>query len=75
MLGGAKATSIVAVQDRVSNREIVLQVDGIVANVNKMGFFADVGPLSVFVSSHVSFTHAGRKRPCPVQVKNELCFG
>lgn len=28
-------------------------VDGIVANVNKMGFFADVGPLSVFVSSHL----------------------
>jgi DNA-directed RNA polymerase II subunit RPB7 len=29
-------------------------VDAIVTNVNKMGFFADVGPLSVFVSSHVS---------------------
>ncbi|KAJ7493394.1 hypothetical protein B0H11DRAFT_2156344 [Mycena galericulata] len=25
-------------------------VDGVVNNVNKMGFFADVGPLSVFVS-------------------------
>ncbi|RPD79407.1 hypothetical protein L226DRAFT_455977 [Lentinus tigrinus ALCF2SS1-7] len=25
-------------------------VDGVVANVNKMGFFADVGPLNVFVS-------------------------
>ncbi|TIA75905.1 hypothetical protein E3P91_00210 [Wallemia ichthyophaga] len=28
-------------------------VDGKVANVNKMGFFADVGPLQVFVSSHL----------------------
>ncbi|KAI9790178.1 MAG: DNA-directed RNA polymerase II subunit [Peltula sp. TS41687] len=27
-------------------------VDGIVQSVNKMGFFADVGPLSIFVSSH-----------------------
>ncbi|KAJ3546681.1 hypothetical protein NMY22_g1948 [Coprinellus aureogranulatus] len=25
-------------------------VDGVVNNVNKMGFFADVGPLTVFVS-------------------------
>lgn len=31
-------------------------VDGKVVNVNKMGFFAMVGPLQVFVSSHVS-TH------------------
>lgn len=30
------------------------QVDGIVSSVNKMGFFAEVGPLTVFVSSHVS---------------------
>jgi hypothetical protein len=29
-------------------------VDGIVNNVSKMGVFLDVGPLSVFVSSHVS---------------------
>ncbi|TIB76343.1 hypothetical protein E3Q23_01912 [Wallemia mellicola] len=28
-------------------------VDGQVASVNKMGFFADVGPLQVFVSSHL----------------------
>jgi len=28
-------------------------VDGIVVSVNKMGFFAEVGPLSVFVSSHL----------------------
>jgi DNA-directed RNA polymerase subunit E'/Rpb7 len=42
----------------------VNKVDGIVANVNKMGFFADVGPLQVFVSAHVgnqlapcSFSH------------------
>lgn len=27
-------------------------VDGIVESVNKMGFFASVGPLQVFVSSH-----------------------
>lgn len=30
-------------------------VDGVVNNVSKMGIFLDVGPLSVFVSSHVSF--------------------
>lgn len=29
-------------------------VDGVVNNVSKMGIFLDVGPLSVFVSSHVS---------------------
>lgn len=29
-------------------------VDGKVTQVNKMGFFAMVGPLQVFVSSHVS---------------------
>ncbi|CAE6452240.1 unnamed protein product [Rhizoctonia solani] len=28
-------------------------VDGVVTNVNKMGFFAEVGPLQVFVSSHL----------------------
>ncbi|RIB10795.1 RNA polymerase Rpb7 [Gigaspora rosea] len=28
-------------------------VDGVVSQVNKMGFFADVGPLQVFVSSHL----------------------
>ncbi|KAJ7777444.1 RNA polymerase Rpb7 [Mycena metata] len=28
-------------------------VDGVVNNVNKMGFFADVGPLTVFVSHQV----------------------
>ncbi|KAH0559509.1 DNA-directed RNA polymerase II subunit [Trichoglossum hirsutum] len=28
-------------------------VDGVVEKVNKMGFFADVGPLKVFVSSHL----------------------
>lgn len=28
-------------------------VDAIVSVVNKMGFFADAGPLSVFVSTHV----------------------
>jgi DNA-directed RNA polymerase II subunit RPB7 len=27
--------------------------DGIVTTVNKMGFFVDVGPLQVFVSTHV----------------------
>ncbi|CAO3618566.1 unnamed protein product [Mucor fragilis] len=29
-------------------------LDAIVTTVNKMGFFADVGPLQVFVSNHVS---------------------
>ncbi|KAI5850420.1 RNA polymerase Rpb7 [Morchella snyderi] len=28
-------------------------VDGVVSSVNKMGFFAEVGPLTVFVSSHL----------------------
>ncbi|PWA03400.1 hypothetical protein BB558_000452 [Smittium angustum] len=28
-------------------------VDGIVSNVNKLGFFADVGPLQVYVSQHL----------------------
>ncbi|KAH8550378.1 RNA polymerase Rpb7 [Umbelopsis sp. PMI_123] len=28
-------------------------VDAVVTTVNKMGFFADVGPLQVFVSSHL----------------------
>jgi len=28
-------------------------LDGVVGNVNKMGFFAEVGPLQVFVSSHL----------------------
>lgn len=28
-------------------------VDAVVSTVNKMGFFADAGPLSVFVSSHL----------------------
>jgi DNA-directed RNA polymerase subunit E'/Rpb7 len=31
-----------------------LQVDAIVKSVNHMGFFADAGPLPIFVSSHVS---------------------
>ncbi|RXK42084.1 DNA-directed RNA polymerase II subunit rpb7 [Tremella mesenterica] len=34
-------------------------VDGQVVNVNKMGFFAMVGPLQVFVSSHL--VHADMK--------------
>ena len=28
-------------------------LDAVVSNVNKMGFFAEVGPLTVFVSSHM----------------------
>ena len=31
-----------------------VQVDAVVNSVNPQGFFAEVGPLSVFVSSHVS---------------------
>lgn len=30
------------------------QVDAIVSSVNRMGVFADVGPLPVFISNHVS---------------------
>lgn len=29
-------------------------VDGVVVSVNKMGVFADVGPLQCFISTHVS---------------------
>lgn len=29
-------------------------VDGVVTKVNNLGFFVDVGPLSVFISVHVS---------------------
>ena len=32
------------------------QVDAIVSSVNRMGVFADVGPLPVFVSNHVQQT-------------------
>lgn len=39
------------------------QVDGVVGAVNKMGFFAEVGPLNVFVSSHVSILALGRLVP------------
>lgn len=31
-----------------------LQVDAIVTSVNQVGFFADAGPLPLFVSAHVS---------------------
>lgn len=51
----------VGTQKRISRREdqsVDLSqnevVDAIVSIVNKMGFFADAGPLSVFVSTHVS---------------------
>ena len=30
-------------------------MDAIVTTVNKMGFFAEVGPLQIFVSNHVEF--------------------
>lgn len=33
----------------------MLQVDAIVTSVNAHGVFAEVGPLSVFVSNHVCF--------------------
>jgi DNA-directed RNA polymerase II subunit RPB7 len=28
-------------------------LEGVVASINKMGFFANIGPLQVFVSSHL----------------------
>ena len=31
----------------------MIKVDAIVSSVNRMGVFADVGPLPVFVSNHV----------------------
>lgn len=33
---------------------VTIQVDAIVSSVNRMGVFADVGPLPVFISNHVS---------------------
>lgn len=45
---------------RVRYRGLVLKpykgetVDAVVGAVNKMGFFANVGPLQIFVSNHVS---------------------
>lgn len=36
-----------------------LQVDAIVTSVNQVGFFADAGPLPLFVSSHVGKSNAG----------------
>lgn len=35
-------------------RNALQQVDAIVSSVNRMGVFADVGPLPVFISNHVS---------------------
>ena len=32
---------------------VFLQVDAIVTSVNQVGFFADAGPLPLFVSAHV----------------------
>jgi DNA-directed RNA polymerase II subunit RPB7 len=33
---------------------MLYQVDAIVTSVNQVGFFADAGPLPLFVSAHVS---------------------
>ncbi|CAJ0884346.1 3435_t:CDS:2, partial [Entrophospora sp. SA101] len=48
-------------------------VDAIVSQVNKMGFFADVGPLQIFVSSHLipqDLTFDSSRNP-PAFVENE----
>ena len=37
-----------------TGRSQIMQVDAIVTSVNQVGFFADAGPLPLFVSSHVS---------------------
>ena len=47
-----------AIGKREATLELILyrnlvQVDAIVTSVNKMGFFASVGPLPLFVSSNV----------------------
>lgn len=39
---------------RPDPRRLIIQVDAIVSSVNRMGVFADVGPLPVFISNHVS---------------------
>lgn len=41
----------------------ILQVDAIVTSVNQVGFFADAGPLPLFVSAHVS-TNKSIQRKC-----------
>lgn len=52
-----------AVAFSVRCRTVVLKpyknevLDAKIKTVNKMGFFAMVGPLQIFVSSHVSFHH------------------
>lgn len=33
-------------------------LDAVVTSVNKMGFFAEAGPLQIFVSNHVSSPHS-----------------
>lgn len=49
-----------SVEFKIKYRAIVLKpfknevVDAVVVTVNKMGFFAEVGPLNIFVSNHVS---------------------
>ncbi|SCZ97664.1 BZ3500_MvSof-1268-A1-R1_Chr4-3g07349 [Microbotryum saponariae] len=56
---------------RISYKAIVYRpfrgevVDGVVASVNKMGVFADVGPLQCFISTHASHTRtaSGNMRP------------
>lgn len=48
-----------SVEFRIKYRAIVLKpfknevVDAVVVTVNKMGFFAEVGPLNIFISNHV----------------------
>lgn len=48
-----------AVEFRIKYRAIVLKpfknevVDAVVVTVNKMGFFAEVGPLNIFISNHL----------------------
>lgn len=48
-------------------------VDGKVLNVNKMGFFAMVGPLQVFVSSHVSVASYCPPSPTPTTPIRDEC--
>jgi len=44
------------------------QVDAIVSSVNRMGVFADVGPLPVFVSSHVRSDPRAREFPAELYI-------
>jgi len=48
-----KVPHILGLSSQNEQTESYIQVDAIVSSVNRMGVFADVGLLPVFVSNHV----------------------